>query len=186
MAYIADLIEMDCFVVAAGIHFVISVATILLIGAFTLIVAKKRKLLYASLLLFISSSGSFGVLGNIVQDGDRFGFWTAFDNLIWSPHHVIAAVMVLILILLAEELLSCDSKKDSLVVASLIGIVTAASAYCSVYSGAIAVFSYIIVFFIGMIFDYRLREDFKRQFLYFALSVVSSALSLKCILCFSA
>ena len=172
MAYIADLIEMDCFVVAAGIHFVISVATILLIGAFTLIVAKKRKLLYVSLLLFISSSGAFGIFENVVQAGDRFGFWIAFDNLIWSPHHVIAAVMVLILILLAEELLSCDSKKDSLVVASLIGIVTAASAYCSVYSGAIAVFSYIVVFFIGMIFDYRLREDFKRKFWYFALSVV--------------
>lgn len=175
MAYIADLIEMDCFVVAAGIHFVISVATILLIGAFTLIVTKKRKLLYVSLLLYISSSGSFGVLGNIVEDGDRFGFWTIVDNMIWCPHNSIASAMVILLIFLIEELLRCDLKKDSLVFAVLIGLVAAASAYCSVYSGAVAVFSYVTVVLIRMIFDKKLRGDFKRQFLYFALSVVTGA-----------
>lgn len=176
MGYIADLTEMDNMVVASAVHWAIAETTILLIGALTVIVSKKRDSLYTSLLLLVSSSASFGILEKTVPAGERFGFWTFLDNLIWSPHHFVAASMVIVLIMLVEELMVSSTRRDSLLVSALIGLTAAASAYCSIYSGAIAVLFYIVAFFINMIFDSKLRDDFKRKFWYFMLSVAVGAL----------
>ncbi len=176
MGYIADLTKIDNFIVASAVQYVIAEVTILLIGALAVIVSKKRDSLYFMLLLLISSSALVGIFENVVPAGDRFGFWPFWYNLIWCPHHCIAASMVIVMILLVEELLNSSTRKDSLMISVLIGLATAASAYCSIYSGAIAVLFYIVAFFVYMIFDSKLKDDFKRKFWYFMLSVAVGVL----------
>ena len=64
------------------------------------------------------------------------GFWCHIDNFVWSPHHMFAGSVVVLILFLYFQLLKTKAQREKLQLAILIGILSASAAFTSIYAGA--------------------------------------------------
>ena len=153
------------------IAMVVATAAICILGTSAVagLVASSRKgttIFVCSLCVIFSSSLHImrAVLPDAVTVLPGVGFnsyWDFADNLLWAPQHCIAATTVLAVAWLFLRLLGRPDRRSALPYAVLIGILAAAAAMTSVYSGCF------VLAFLGLLFlgFSALCPKFRRDFL---------------------
>ncbi len=90
------------------------------------------------------------------------GFWRFSDNFLWAPQHVISGGLVLLILILYDQMLSCRRQKDLPECGVLLGILAAAAFFCSIYAGAFALAVWVLAQIPRFASDEVFRRDFCR------------------------
>ncbi len=153
------------------IAMVVTTAAICILGtgAMAGLIASSRKgwTIVLAVVFFVFTS-SLNVLRVLLPDavtglpGAGFRcYWDAANNLLWSPQHCIAATAILAVVWLYIRMLDRPDRRSALPYAVQIGILAAAAAMTSVYSGCF------VLAFLGLLFlgFFAFRPQFRRDFL---------------------
>lgn len=155
------------------IAMVVATAAICILGtgAMAGLIAPSRKGLAVALaVVFMIFSSSLNIFRVLLPDavtnlpGAEFAcYWDVVDNFIWAPQHCIAATTVLAIVWLYIRMLDRPDRRSALPYAVLIGILAAAAAMTSVYSGCF-VLAFLGILFLGFAaFRRKFRHDFLRH-----------------------
>ncbi len=88
------------------------------------------------------------------------GFWNLNDSFLWSPQHMYAAAMVVLILWFHFNLIHSEDVKTSAAYAVSIGLFATAALLNSVYSGAFALACVAAI----MMFNYVRHRDFRNKF----------------------
>lgn len=155
------------------IAMVVATAAVCILGTGALagLIAPSRKgpavVLAVAFTIFVSGLGFLRtVLPDAVTGVPDAGFnsyWDVADNLLWAPQHCISATVILAVVWLYLRMLSRPDRRSGLPYAALIGVLAAAAAMTSVYSGCF-VLAFLGLFFLGFLaFCPEFRRDFRRH-----------------------
>lgn len=156
---------------AVEIAMVVAAAAICILGTGALagLIASSRKgsaIVLAVVFVIISSRLNFlRVLlpesVTALPGADFNSYWDIADNLLWAPQHCLAATAVLAVVWLYLRMLARPDRRSALPYAVLIGILAAAAAMTSVYSGCF------VLVLVGLLFlgFAAFRPAFRRDFL---------------------
>ena len=179
MAQLVAVFNTDCLFTCATVVGLTCGITMMALGAITVWLAGDSRSLMFLLLLCASDKFEKGIVHPFVElfvrDSQVFGFWSFVNNAIWGPHHIVAAVMVILIIFSFDKMLDSREKADKGKFAVLIGVSAAASVHCSVYSGGFAAALLAVVALILCGFDKRFRGEVYQHRFYIGGAIIIAA-----------
>lgn len=176
MAQLVSAFNTDCLFTCTTVVGLTCSITMMTLGAITVWLSGNSKSLMFLLLLCASDKFEKGIVHPFVElfvkNSLSFGFWSFVNNAIWGPHHIVAAVMVILAIFSFDKMLDSKEKIDKWKFAFIIGTSVAASVHCSVYSGGFAAALLAVVALIMCVCDKDFRSEVYQHLLYIGGAII--------------
>ena len=87
------------------------------------------------------------------------GFWSNIDNFVWSPHHMFSGAVVVLILFFYFQLFRVKTQGEKLLIAVLIGILSASASFTSVYAGTFT----LVYAAVAALILYAVRGSFRRR-----------------------